>query len=110
MIRAFLLVGVLGFGFLTFALAGVVGWGLVGILRRVVGDATPTDRSSFLLATASGFAGGWVGLFALFTADAIHDGIADGPAFLACWIVAAGAGAASAILTGTRRHAGRDRP
>lgn len=102
MIRAFLLVGVLAFGFLTYALAGAIGWGLVGLFRRLVGDATPVDRSSVLIAAGCGFAGGWVGLLALFTADAIHHDVADGPAFLACWIVAIGAGAASRLLTDGR--------
>ena len=103
MIRAFLLVGVMGAAFLTFALAGVVGWGLVGLLRRLVRDPAPSHRTSALIAAACGYAGGWVGFIALFTADAIQGGIVNGSAFLSCWIVAAGAGAASRILAdGTR--------
>ncbi|MCB0986079.1 MAG: hypothetical protein KDB06_15625 [Ilumatobacter sp.] len=109
MIRAILLVGLLGVGFATFALAGVVGWGIVALVRRLLGHHPRTDARAILIAAACGFAGGWVGLLALFTADAIHDGIADGPASPACWIVAAGAGAASTILTGTGRRQRVDR-
>lgn len=110
MIRAVLLVALLGVGFATFAVAGIVGWGLVALVRRLLGDRTRTDAQAILIAAAVGFAGGWVGLMALFTAMAIDDGIGGGSAFAACWILATGAGGASAILTGTTGQEGAERP